>query len=66
MQNIQNTMFLAYYEFLQRQGIDYANVLNFTGLTLNKLNLENSLYFKQIKRTLQSGHRSFQTESSIP
>ena len=28
---------------------DDANVLNFTGLTLNKLNLENSLYFKQIK-----------------
>ena len=28
MQNIRNTMFLAYYDFLLRQGIDYAEVLN--------------------------------------
>lgn len=28
MQNIRQTMFLAYYEFLLRQGIDYADVLN--------------------------------------
>ena len=28
MQNIRNTMFLAYYEFLLRQEIDYADVLN--------------------------------------
>lgn len=28
MQNISNTMFLAYYEFLLRHGIDYADVLN--------------------------------------
>lgn len=28
MQNVRHTMFVAYYEFLLRQGIDYADVLN--------------------------------------